>query len=49
VIYKNILERGCPQIKLRRMRNACGIPKSPPHSLETLMYVIFNAFPLQRL
>jgi hypothetical protein len=44
-LKKYIVERGRPQMTIRRMRNACWITKSThPHS----QHVIFIAFPLQQ-
>jgi len=43
---QNCVESASPQITIRRMRHAWGMPKSP--NKETLsQYVILNAFPLQ--
>jgi nitrogen regulatory protein PII-like uncharacterized protein len=44
--WKNIVEPERPQIKIRRMRIACCIPKATGIHLE---YVIFVAFTLQQL
>ena len=44
-MWKNILERGRPQMAIWRMRIACGIPKAIDTHSE---YVIFTAFPQQK-
>jgi len=44
-MWKNIVERGRPQMTLRRMRIACWIPKATNTRSE---YVILIAFPLQQ-
>jgi len=43
--WKNIVERGRPQITIRRMRFACWIPLATNTHSE---YVILIAFPLQQ-
>jgi len=46
IIWKNIVQRGRPQMTIWRMRTACWIPKATnAHS----QYVLLIAFPLQRL
>ena len=43
IIWKNVVERGRPQMTIWRMRIACWIPKATnTHS----QYVIFIVFPL---
>ena len=42
-MWKNIVERGRPQMTIRRMRIACWIPKAA-HS----QYVLLIALPLQQ-
>jgi hypothetical protein len=44
-MWKNIVERGRPQMAIWRMRIACWIPKATNTHLQ---YVIFTAFHLQR-
>jgi hypothetical protein len=46
IIWKNIVERGRPQMAIWRMRIACWIPKATDTHSE---YVILTAFPLQHL
>ena len=44
-MWKNVVDQGKPQIKIRRMRIACWKPKATnTHQV----YVILNAFPLQQ-
>jgi hypothetical protein len=43
IMYKNIVQRGRPQMKICRMRIACWVPKATNTHSE---YVIHNAFPL---
>jgi hypothetical protein len=46
IMWKNIVERGRPQLAMWHMRIACCIPKATnTHS----QYVILVAFPLQQL
>jgi len=44
IMWKNIVERGRPQLTIWRMRIACWVPKATNTHSE---YVIFIAFPLQ--
>jgi hypothetical protein len=44
-MWKNIAERGRPQMTIRRTHVACWITKNTDTHLE---YVIFIAFPLQK-
>jgi len=46
IMWKNIVERGRPQMTMWRMCNACWIPKSTKTHSE---YVLLIAFPLQWL
>jgi hypothetical protein len=46
IMWKNITERGRPQMRIWRMRIACWIPKATNTHLER---VILTAFPLQQL
>ena len=44
-MWKNMIERGRPQMTMRRMRDASCVPKATnTHS----QYVIYVAFPLQQ-
>jgi hypothetical protein len=45
IIWKNIVQRGRPQMTIWRMRIACWITKATNTYSE---YVIFIAFPLQQ-
>jgi len=40
MIYKNIVEPGSPQIKIRRMRHAWEIPKSPNTLSRNMQYLM---------
>jgi hypothetical protein len=44
-MWKNIVERGRPQMTIWRMRTACWIPKATDTHSE---YVILMAFPIQQ-
>jgi len=46
IMWKNIVEQGRPQIKIRRMRIACWITMAP-HTFP--QYITLIAFPLQQL
>jgi hypothetical protein len=44
IMWRNIVERGRPQVTIRRTRIACWILKLHAHS----QYVTFIAFPVQK-
>ena len=46
IMWKNIIQPGRPQLKIRRMRLACRIYKATITHSE---YVILNVYPLQQL
>jgi hypothetical protein len=42
IMWKNTVEPGKPQMKIRHMRNACWIPKATNTQLECVILIAFS-------